>query len=93
MLGRSDAASHPAGLSDGGFVKRRSKRDKEREADGRQKRGGGRLDERGRERDGRTATAEEGVTVTTGRWREIEGNREVAGSCFCSLTAWQSSLD
>lgn len=40
-MGRSDAASHPAGLSDGGFVKRQSKRDKEREADGRQKRGGG----------------------------------------------------
>lgn len=33
------------------------------------------------------------VTVTTGRWREIEGDWEVAGLCFCSLTAWQSSLD
>jgi len=33
------------------------------------------------------------VVVTMGRWREIEGDCEVVGLCFCSLTAWQSSLD
>lgn len=51
------------------------------------------LDKRGRERDRQRVMEETRVTVTTGRWREIEGDWKVAGLCFCSLTAWQSSLD
>lgn len=33
------------------------------------------------------------VFVTIGRWKKIEGDWKVAGSSFCSLTTWQSSLD
>lgn len=67
------------------------RKDKERVAEDRYR--GSYLDKRGRERDRQRVMEETGVTVTTGRWREIEGDWEVAGLCFCSLTAWQSSLD
>lgn len=50
-------------------------------------------DKGGRERDRQRVMEEMGVTATTGRWREMERDWEVAGLCFCSLTAWQSSLD
>lgn len=75
-------------LRDGG-------KDKERVAeDGSGGGGGGAVwTSEGRERDRRRVMEETGVTVTTGRWREIEGDWEVVGLCFCSLTAWQSSLD
>ena len=47
------------------------------------------------ERNRQRVMEETGVTVTTGeRWRERwRGTGEVAGWCFCSLTAWQSPLD
>lgn len=51
------------------------------------------MDKLGREKDRQRVMEEMGVTVTTGRWRDIDGEWEVAGLCVCCLTAWQSSLD
>lgn len=51
------------------------------------------MDKKGGQKEADRVMEETGVTVTTQRWRGIEGDWEVAGLCFCSLTAWQSSLD
>lgn len=70
-------------------MERKTKRVEEDRDEGRRRRGVfGQAGERERRSNGRM-----GVTVTTARWRQIEGGWEVAGCCFCSLTAWQSPLD
>lgn len=70
------------------------RKDKEGVAEGRNKRRVSYLDKRGRERDREMSNGGDGSYCDS---RKMERDRElaweVAGLCFCSLTAWQSSPD